>query len=247
VAHFACRPEAVLAKEITVYRRTDLSMRHGSTFAPALSVFSLVLVGWTGAGIAAEPLDDRLGIRTVPIMLLLRSDVQADLKLDAQQVTLCYRAARTLYERARALKGQTGQGADAARREIDQKQNEALRRTLNPEQVARLKQIDLQWEGASAMLSRPLLDDSLNLTPEQKETVSKLVSEARSRQTMRPPNFDEHTELTRNAIAVLTDRQKELWIGVLGQPCRFSVGGQVIAPAAARIGATDRPAQGAVR
>ncbi len=116
----------------------NLSMRHGSTIAPAFFALGLLLAGWNAAGLAGEPLDDRLGIRTAPIMLLLRSDVQADLQLDAQQVALCRRAAQALYQRALAIKGQTGPGADAARREINQQQTNALRQTLNPEQLDRL-------------------------------------------------------------------------------------------------------------
>ena len=57
-------------------------MRHRSTIAPTFFALGLSLAGWTTAGIAAEPLDDRLGIRTAPIMLVLRSDVQADLQLE---------------------------------------------------------------------------------------------------------------------------------------------------------------------
>jgi hypothetical protein len=220
-------------------------MRHRSTIAPTFLALGLSLAGWTAAGIAAEPLDDRLGIRTAPIMLVLRSDVQADLQLDAQQVALCRRAAQALYQRAVTIKGRVGTGADAARREINEHQTDTLRRTLNSEQLDRLKKIDLQWEGASAMLSRPLLDDSLNLTQEQKEAVEKLVADARSRRASRPPTYDEHLALTRAAIALLNERQKELWIHVLGRHCQFSVGNPAMVPAPntpAAAAASARPA-----
>ncbi len=81
------------------------------------------------------------------------------------------------------------------------------------------------------MLSRPLLDDSLNLSPEQKEAVTKLVAEANSRRASGPPTYDEHVALTRAAIAVLSDRQKDLWIHVLGPHCQFSIGNPVALPA----------------
>ena len=47
----------------------------------------------------------------------------------------------------------------------------AERTSHSPEQLGRLDQIDLQWEGAAAMLSRPFLDESLNLTDRQKQKI----------------------------------------------------------------------------
>jgi hypothetical protein len=210
-------------------------MRHGRILAHALLTVGVLLAAeQTRAATAAEPLDDRLGIRTVPIMLLLRSDVQVDLKLDAQQIALCHRAARVFYQRALAIRGRTGPGVVGERRAIDEQWNDWLQKQLTEAQLSRLDQLDLQWEGASAMLSRPKLLDALRLTQEQKETVSKLVSDARARRTNAPPTYDDHVDLTRRAIAVLNDSQKKLWIDLLGPACPFSVASRVTAPATPR-------------
>ena len=76
-------------------------MRQGSTVATALIVLGLTVAGFTPIARSGEPLDDRLGIRTVPIFLLTRSDVQADLKLDAESnLRIPSRGLRTLLQGA---------------------------------------------------------------------------------------------------------------------------------------------------
>ena len=91
-------------------------MRHGWTVFPTLIVLGLGLCGFTRPARGGEPLDDRLGMRTVPIFLLTRSDVQADLKLDPKQVAMCRRGAIALQRRASLLRGRKDAGAAAARR-----------------------------------------------------------------------------------------------------------------------------------
>jgi len=196
-------------------------MRHGWTVLPLLIFFGL---GFARPARGGEPLDQRLGMRTAPIFLLTRSDVQTDLKLDSNQVAECHRAAVALYRKATSLKGKTGPAMVAARRTIDEELSEWLTTHLSPEQLARLDQIDLQWEGASAMLSRPMLDDHLSLTPDQREKVAECISEKKAQKAHSAWTYDDHVKLTRKAIAVLSDRQRDLWIHVLGPPCRFTIG-----------------------
>jgi hypothetical protein len=199
-------------------------MRYGKTTARAIVALGLALVALSGAAPGGEALDDRLGIRTVTLFLLLRADVQADLGLDSKQIAHCNRAARAFYERATKVRGRTGHGAEQARKEIDDQELRWLQAVLTPDQRARLEQIDLQWEGAGAMLSRPLLDESLELSPEQKQKVIQIVKAARAERGSGTWSYEQHTELTRQAIAVLNDRQKELWIHLLGHACRFKIG-----------------------
>jgi hypothetical protein len=177
----------------------------------------------TNAARAGEPFDDRLGIRTVPLYLLMRSDVQADLKLDPNQISDSARAASRLYNKALSLRGKLGSGIVAARRAVDEDQSQFLSTHLSPQQLERLGQIELQWEGAGAMLSRPVVGDYLSLTLEQHEKVARLVAEARSQRAHTPWTPTEHVNLTRKAISVLSDKQRELWIHVLGPPCRFAI------------------------
>jgi hypothetical protein len=185
----------------------------------------------TAAG--AEPLDDRLGVRTPQLFLLVRSDVQKDLGLEPARIAEVNRFAAALYERALSLKGKGGPGAVAARQAIDEAESKWLSTHLTPEQRDRLGQIDLQWEGVSALLSRPVVIDFLGLTDEQRDQVSRLYSEAMKDRGRRGPwTYEEHIELTRKALAVLSEKQKHLWAKVLGRPCRFVIGAEK--PAQAR-------------
>ena len=52
---------------------------------------------------------------------------------------------------------------------------------LSPEQLDRLDQIDLQWEGPAAMLTRPFYDESLSLTREQREKLTSCLTEGEER------------------------------------------------------------------
>jgi hypothetical protein len=199
-------------------------MRHGWMVFLLLSFLSLGPLGFARQARGGEPLDQRLGIRTAPIFLLTRSDVQTDLKLDSKQVAECHRAALTLYRKATGLKGKTGPAMVAARRAIDEELSEWLSNNLSPGQLARLDQIDLQWEGASAMLSRPMLDEHLSLTPDQRERVAQCISAKKAQRAQGAWTYADHVELTRTAIAVLSKRQRDLWIHVLGPACRFTIG-----------------------
>ena len=91
-----------------------------------------------------------MGIRTAPILLLSRPDVQADLKLEETKVTSVQKLIEELTQRGQALRGQTGATAVAGRKAIDDAQREWLTTNLSEEQLTRLTQIDLQWEGPSA-------------------------------------------------------------------------------------------------
>jgi hypothetical protein len=196
-------------------------MRHGSTIVSTLAVLGLALGGLSSFARSSEPLDDRLGIRTAPIFLLMRPDVQADLRLNASQVSQCTRAAHVFYRRALTLRKKAGQGITAARREIDEQQSEWLQKHLSPEQCVRLEQIDLQWEGPSAMLSRPLLDESLRLTAEQQAKLAECVAEAKSKRAQGSWTHEDHAHQTKKAIALLSEQQKAIWIHLLGPPCQF--------------------------
>jgi len=198
-------------------------MRHGSTVVKSLIALGFAFAGFTRVARSGEWLDDRLGIRTVPIFLLTRSDVQADLKLDANQISECRRAASALYYKALSLRGNRKAGVIAARRVIDGDQSAWLSAHLTAQQLERLGQIDLQWEGAAAMLSRPVLRDYLSLTPEQEAKVARYITEGRDERARAIWTFTEHVNLTRKATTVLSDEQKDRWIHVLGPACPFAI------------------------
>ena len=86
-------------------------MRHGWTISRILIVLGVALGGFTRHARGGEPTDDRLGMRTVPIVLLTRSDVQRDLKLDPKQVDVCRQRGSCIYDRAARLSGRKDAGA----------------------------------------------------------------------------------------------------------------------------------------
>ena len=183
------------------------------------------LVGTRLDGAAAgEPFDDRLGVRTPLVFLLMRSDIDAELGLEPPQVAEVKRFAADLYNRALRLRGRTDAGVVAARKEIDEAESAWMRTHLTPEQHERLGQIDLQWEGVSALLTRPAVADYLGTTSQEQDQVARLYSEAKkARNKQGSWTYEEHLELTRKALAVLAEKQKHLWAKVLGRPCHFVI------------------------
>jgi hypothetical protein len=194
---------------------------------------------------ATEPLDDRIGRRVAPIFLLTRSDVQTDLKLVPEQIADANQLSAELHVKAQALRGLVGDknvaAVKAARKVIDDQQQDWLSKRLSPEQLDRLGQLDLQWEGAAAMITRPLVTEYLDLTPAQVERIGGFVMVARRRQSQATWNAGDHFNLTRQAIAVLSNSQRERWINLLGPKCEFAVAAvpaaSIPSPRTARAGA----------
>ncbi len=202
-------------------------MRHGGLWTVLRAVL-WVVVGMGGlvhgrAGLAGEwtlP-DSRLGIRTAPLLLLSRPDVQAELRLDQSQILGAHKTIDELTRRALALRGKTGAAVIAERRAIDEAQLDWLSKYLTGIQLERLRQIELQWEGVSAMLSRPTIADHLRLTPEQRQALARVIAErnaARARSATGPGN---ESAFNQKAQSVLSKTQQELWVSLLGAPVRF--------------------------
>jgi hypothetical protein len=200
-------------------------MRAGRRIVLALAIVGGgILLGSTKFVSGAEPLDDRLGVRVAPIFLLLRSDIQKDLALEPVQIAEVNEIAAELYRKARSLKGNVGPKVVAARRAIDEEGSDWVTYHLKSEQRERLAQIDLQWEGASALLSRRVVAECLGLTSDQRDKLVLVHSDSKRGRVKRGPwTYDEHLELTRKTLAVLSEKQKQLWVKVLGPPCRFVV------------------------
>ena len=200
-------------------------MRAGRWIVLGLAILGggTVLGSMTSAR-GSEPLDDRLGVRVAPVFLMIRSDIQKDLGLERAQIAEVNRFAAVLYGKALSLKGKAGPEVVAARRAIDEEESEWMSSHLKVEQRERLGQIELQWEGASAVLNRPAVAEYLGLTSDQRDQVAHVYGNAkRERVKAGPCTYEEHLEVTRKAIAVLSDKQKQLWVKVLGRPCRFVI------------------------
>ena len=191
--------------------------------AIAFSVAATILAS-SRAALCTEPLDDRLGVPTVPIFLLLRSDIQKDLGLKPGQIAEVNRAASVFHTKALSLKGKKGPGLLAARKEIDAEERSWMDTHLNPKQRERLAQVDLQWEGASALVNRPIVAEFLGINSEKQTEVARVVSEgAALRARAGSLTYEEHIEVTRKAIALLSEKQRQQWAHVLGPPCRFAI------------------------
>ena len=183
--------------------------------------------------------DNRLGIRTAPLLLLSRPDVQVDLRLERAQILGTQNTINELTRRALTLRGKTGAAVVAERRAIDEAQLEWLSNNLTGNQLERLRQIELQWEGVPAMLSRPMVASYLKLTAEQQQTLARIIAE-RNRlrgQSRNAPQTEQ--EFHQKALSVLSSLQQELWSNLLGTPFRF------VATAVPR-GKRDESAQQAV-
>lgn len=193
------------------------------TMALCLSASSLCLAD--GPGLSS----DRLGTRTAPLLLLTRSDVRSDLRLSAEQAALADQAIQDLYRRAESIRGQgnTPQIV-AARRAIDDAQRDWIGVNLSVEQQARLVQIDLQWEGPAALVTRGSLSETLTLSPEQVRSLRTALEERRAEGTSRP---DSERRFAEKTLAVLTLEQREQWKVMLGRPFVVQVAQVPKAPA----------------
>lgn len=201
-------------------------MSHGTRPVPAARLALLVLA--TAAVLLPHPPsclggppplpDNRLGIRTAPLLLLSRLDIRAAVGLDETQTKEAEKALNRLYEKAAALRGKSGPEILAGRSAIDADEEQWLKTWLNDAQRKRLIQIDLQWEGASALISRPVIADHLGLTTEQRQRLTQAVAERdRRRHEEADWRACEH-QLAQQALQLLTPEQRERWKTMLGAP-----------------------------
>lgn len=159
--------------------------------------------------------DDRIGVRTAPLLLLSRDDVASDLNLSAAQRSKAWEMIADLGRRAAELKGRNDKDTLVLRRQIDQAQLEWLARELTPEQNARLVQIDLQWEGPSALVSRPHVASALHLTETQKEKIGGVLASS-------PGGAGETADLGRREATIrrifreLDETQQQTWRSLVG-------------------------------
>ena len=202
-------------------------MRQGQ--GPTILSIMFCLIGLHSAGqsmaMAGEwslP-DTRVGIRTAPLLLLSRPDVQADLRLEPVQISGIHDTINELTRRALALRGKTGPAVMTERRAIDEAQAEWLARNLSGNQLARLRQIELQWEGARAMLSRPTVAEYLKLTPEQRQMLVRTITQSNLQRSRGASTSQDEQALSDAARSVLSKVQQELWANLLGTPCRFAM------------------------
>jgi hypothetical protein len=203
-------------------------MRHGLTIVPAGMVLVVALLG-AGGGPDNSPPDDvawqdeYFGMPIAPIWLLVRPDVERDLKLNPRQIAGARDLLARLIERGLNAKKKPPDAAQAEKMAIDEEMAAWFHDELAPAQLDRLTRIKFQWEGASA-LRRTMVADYLVLGDPQRFKIEHLLSardKKRAGRILAPGEFD---RLSRQALDVLTPIQKEQWMELLGPPCRFSFG-----------------------
>ena len=207
-------------------------MRHGATLALAAWCWMASPVGpgpaWAvpDDGPAPTPAwslpDASRGHRVAPILLLSRPEIQAELRLKPDQAAAAARVIADARRKAAQLKGRTDQAAVELRRGVDEEQRAWLETKLTEDQVGRLGEIDLQWEGPAALADRPALAESLSLSADQKAAVARAFDDlkkhrARGADHERDPVAVER-HFAQQVYATLTDGQRKRWEKMLGHP-----------------------------
>jgi hypothetical protein len=188
--------------------------------AAGLLILSAASRSWADDGLP----DSRLGIRTAPILLLTRADVRAELRLSPSQAADAERTIADLHEKALALRGRNDTEAVAARGEVEEACRLWIERALTPPQRDRLTQLDYQWEGPSAVITRPKLAESLALTDAQRVVLAKAVAERNGRRGSGPAIEPDEAGLARLVNENLTEGQDQRWRSIIGPPFRFKTG-----------------------
>jgi hypothetical protein len=187
----------------------------------------LVLSAVVCFGAAQAPTDPpalpeaRLGVRTAPILLLSRPDVRSDLQLSQSLAPEIERVVTDLWCKADELRGKKDGDAVNARRLIDDAQQQWLTANLTPSQIDRLRQIDLQWEGPSALVSRSNIQSIVKLTEEQHKALSDALARRKAERAAGKVQPKDEIALGKQAMAILSPEQRERWLRLLGRPCAF--------------------------
>ena len=211
-------------------------MRHGWTVVPALVVLGVGLIRHFPAVPRELPSHWTIVLEYRQHQSFSHNDAvrHPGRPQDRTKVGRCMpaRGCKSPPPRTSALKGIKLPAMVAARRAVDEEMSQWLITNLSPEQLDRLDQIDLQWEGPAAMITRPFYEESLSLTREQREKLTSCLTEARARRAQGTWTYEDHHELTRKALAVLSEKQRHLWVRILGEPCAFKIGVSMPTPAA---------------
>jgi hypothetical protein len=153
----------------------------------------------------------------MPLLLLSRSDVRADLKLSAEQANQADREISELYHQAEALKDKAdAPQIIAARAAIDARGRQWIETQLSVAQRARLTQIVLQWEGPEALVKRPVVADLLNLSDAQRQALAQAVARRDTLRAQGKRRIEDERVLAEQSLSVLTVTQREKWQAMLG-------------------------------
>jgi len=211
-------------------------------FAKIWAIGALVTAMIAGASFAQGPggRGGRGGGRGM-VGLLSMPEVQKELKLDEAQNDLLKQLGQEMEAKGRAMFSML---RDLPREEQEKRisafradQEKKVAEILDAKQMSRLRQLDLQQSGTSA-LGRKDVQDALKLTAEQRQRLGSVETAARERgraefekirmggQTMNREQLGElfrklRTESDAQMLAVLTDAQKKQFESMKGAAFQF--------------------------
>ncbi len=194
-------------------------MRQGTTFAlvPLIGLGLLLSPTLAGSGSWSLP-DESRGSRVAPLFLLSRAEVREDLQLTPAVCVQVEKEIDELYTRAAALRGKTGDAAVELRKQVDEGQKKWLKDNLAPDQVDRLAQIDLRWEGPAAIATRPSVATTLHLSDEQKAAVNRALAERNAHRDKTKDHHAADQQLAQRITSILSEGQRQTWEQMLGRP-----------------------------
>ncbi len=207
---------------------------------------SLCVAALVGVTVCAQPPGGRRGPGGMgggfgPAGLLRNEGVQKELNLSADQIQKVKDVTREVREKHADEFAKLQKIDDRQERRekmqplmkaVSQETMEALEKVLNPDQVKRLKQLELQQRGPQAFTD-PEVQSQLKLTDDQKEQLKTLAADAQreTREVFQGAqgNFQEAMKKVRTlrketldkALAVLTPEQKKTWTEMTGAPYEF--------------------------
>ncbi len=174
--------------------------------------------------------------------LIMREDVQKELKLTEAQKKSLQARLQALFPRSsgqtspRSQGGQGGQGGGASRPNPSEAVDKAIKEILTPAQQKRLQELALQWDGPSALL-RTDIAQKVGLSSQQQQKIRELVQaqsqkmreafqRARNnpgeREKLRQQMEQNRKDLNNKILALLTPAQKQKWQSLLGKPFTFN-------------------------
>ena len=194
-------------------------MRSGMIRFAAFGLFAVVTVADSLAG--SGPLDGRIGTPISPILLLSRPDVRGEVKLTETQAVEAERAISDLWDKAVSVRGRNDAESNRVRVEIDRLSRRWLVEHLTADQQTRLAQLDLQWEGPSALLTRPIVAESLQLSDDQRAKLARAIAERNTNRHGGQAIAADEITLFRSTLGILNDEQKANWRAMLGPIAPF--------------------------
>jgi hypothetical protein len=178
--------------------------------------------------------------------LLENESVQKELKIDKDQADKIKEAVKTVQDKHKdelakvrdlPQDEQRAKGQEISKT-VSEETLKAAGEILKPEQVTRLKQIELQQQGSRAF-TRPEVQSALSLKDDQKEKIKTITDDsAKEMRDLRGAgngqggggNREKVTALRKETAekvqAVLTDDQKKAWKNLTGEPFEVANAGR---------------------